>query len=230
MNSFVSLIVVPAQMHLSYPLSVSSKTDWADTMPHSLRSKLLRALCLRPTQQRSELQKQLWSWGPNCWHQKLSVGCKMTEMVFHLPIAKLPTSPPSQENVFLLEHICQITLPGAFEAMHGEQNRGNGRITTALCVKLTADWSLGPNCEPRAPRPLITMSSQPKANCRTGAWAWESSHLLECTRAPSVAQIASVESCAALPLIGVRPDSHLQHYLCFCKWTCSNSAHSMQLP
>lgn len=91
MNSFVYLIVVPTQIHLSYPLSVSSKTDWADTVPHSLWSKLLRAWCLRPTRQRSvtkatlELRAKLLTSETLCgmendWNGFPSSHCQITHL------------------------------------------------------------------------------------------------------------------------------------------------------
>lgn len=65
-------------------------------------------------------------------------------------ISKPTTVPPSQGAVFVLEHICQTILQGAFEATLREQSRGDGRITTTLLVKLTTDWGLCPNSEFRA--------------------------------------------------------------------------------
>ena len=130
-NLFVYLSTVLTQMYLSHPFSGSSKRDWADTLPHSLWPKLLRVWCLRPTQQHTEVQRHLWSWGPNSWHQKLFVGWKMIERVCHLP--KLPPFPPPPENVSVLQHIYQTILPGAFEAMQYEQNRGKRRIKS-LCA------------------------------------------------------------------------------------------------
>ena len=99
-NSFVYLSTVLTQIYLSHPFSGSSKRDWADTRPRSLWPKLLRLRCLRPTQQHTEVQRHLWSWRPNSWHQKLSMGWKMIDRVYHLP--KLSPFPPPWEHVFVL--------------------------------------------------------------------------------------------------------------------------------
>lgn len=191
---------------------MSGKTDLADTVPYSLWCKLFWVQYLRPNPS-PQLHKSNFGAEGQAVDIKNSLGCKMIERVCHLPLSKLPTSPPLQANCFCPGAHLSNNSPRSVWSHSVWAEQKQTESISCWCGKRTADWGpcpdrLRPMSRPQAKSPASTHHREQPTDRKTQVG--EISCVLENVTAPDTAQIASLEWWVALlSLFRMRTDSHL---------------------